>query len=199
MPRRAEYRFSLDEHLASIKITGSCCCWKLSKKASSSGGYVQIDIDGIRKMAHRVIYEHLIDSISRGKQLDHLCRNTWCVHPNHVEPVTNKINSQRGANCFNGQHQRARTKCPAGHPLRGSNIIRNSRGWRKCRICQNIRARSYWHRTKKRQKKRQRRAYLRRRKLYRQAGISMSVYVPIAQLQGLVKNAALERGAKDSA
>jgi hypothetical protein len=34
--------------------------------------------------------------IPDGLMLDHLCRNTACVNPSHLEPVTNSVNVQRG-------------------------------------------------------------------------------------------------------
>jgi hypothetical protein len=34
--------------------------------------------------------------IPEGLQLDHLCRNRACVNPDHVQPVTNAVNTQRG-------------------------------------------------------------------------------------------------------
>lgn len=46
--------------------------------------------------AHRVMYESLIGEIPDGLYLDHLCRNTLCVNPWHLEPVDNKTNIRRG-------------------------------------------------------------------------------------------------------
>lgn len=46
--------------------------------------------------AHRVVYEALIGPIPKGLQLDHLCRNTRCVNPEHLEPVTREENLRRG-------------------------------------------------------------------------------------------------------
>lgn len=199
MRKQTKHKFSIDEHIASIVEVGVWRCWKLDKKASSSGGYSQIDVNGVRMMAHRVIYELLIGDIPRGLHLDHLCRNSWCVHPNHLCPVTCKINVQRGAVIFNGQHQRARTVCPKGHPLSGRNVIYNKRGWRKCRKCKNNRAVEYYNRTKKIRNEYSRRVYKARKKLYTQLGLKTSVYFSMKDLQGLTKTAALERGAKDHA
>ena len=53
--------------------------------------------NGGRKMirSHRFAYELLVGPIPAGLHLDHKCRNTICVNPDHLEPVTNAVNLQR--------------------------------------------------------------------------------------------------------
>lgn len=49
------------------------------------------------KLLRRAIYELCIGPIGPPTvQLDHLCRNRGCVNPYPVEPVTPKINTDRG-------------------------------------------------------------------------------------------------------
>lgn len=47
------------------------------------------------RAAHRVVYEALIGPIGEGLWIDHLCRNTLCVNPEHLEPVTPRENLRR--------------------------------------------------------------------------------------------------------
>lgn len=48
--------------------------------------------------AHRVAYEHFVGPIPAGMDLDHGCRLTVCVNPEHLEPVTRSVNlTRRGA------------------------------------------------------------------------------------------------------
>jgi hypothetical protein len=47
--------------------------------------------------AHRWMYEQKIGPIPKGLVIDHLCRNTRCVNPDHLEPVTRGENTRRGA------------------------------------------------------------------------------------------------------
>ena len=48
--------------------------------------------------ASRFFYEHFVGQIPGGFQLDHLCRVRLCVNPEHLEPVTQYVNQQRGSN-----------------------------------------------------------------------------------------------------
>jgi hypothetical protein len=62
-----------------------------------------------------------------------LCRVTLCVRPDHLEPVTPKVNTNRGIN-----HEVTVTHCPKGHPYDEENtrIARRPRGtYRLCRAC----------------------------------------------------------------
>jgi hypothetical protein len=46
-------------------------------------------------VAHRWVYERFIGKVPDGLELDHLCRNTSCVNPAHLEPVTHAENMRR--------------------------------------------------------------------------------------------------------
>ncbi len=61
-------------------------------------GYGLLKRDGRRHLrAHRVVYELLREPIAPGLEIDHLCRNTSCVNPDHLEPVSHAVNMQRGS------------------------------------------------------------------------------------------------------
>ena len=76
--------------------------------------------------AHRFFYEHHVGPIPAGLQLDHLCRNTRCVNPAHLEAVTQEENIRR--------QYAAQTHCRRGHPRTPANIVLNG-GVGRCRIC----------------------------------------------------------------
>lgn len=64
----------------------------------STNGYGQFcgRMFGTRQ-AHRIAYILTFGLISKGLEPDHLCRNRLCINPYHLELVTRKVNSRRGA------------------------------------------------------------------------------------------------------
>ena len=69
-------------------------CWRwigpLNRK-----GYGAVQVGGIKKNAHRALYEAAYGPVDQALHIDHLCRNKWCVNPAHGEPVTPLINERR--------------------------------------------------------------------------------------------------------
>lgn len=74
-------------------VSGPCWLWV---GWNSGNGYGKVKQSGRAKMAHRAIYELLVGPVASGNVLDHLCRERSCVNPHHMEPVTMKINTERG-------------------------------------------------------------------------------------------------------
>jgi hypothetical protein len=75
-------------------VTG---CWNWQRYKDDKG-YGVIKRRGKNYQAHRYLYEKHKGKIPGELQLDHLCRNTSCVNPGHLEPVTNAENTRRGLN-----------------------------------------------------------------------------------------------------
>lgn len=116
-----------------------CVVWTGSTNGVGYGILVVSPGDGShRKLyAHRLAYERKNGPIPDGLHLDHLCRNTLCVNPDHLEPVTAGENVLRGIG-FCAINAR-KTHCPYGHPYSGSNLSFNkSSGSRICRTCRRI-------------------------------------------------------------
>lgn len=117
---------TLDKILSQVRVSGSWCCWKLPHRTDKTE-YARVKVHYKFVMVHRAVYKHLIGSIPKGLTLDHLCRNRWCVHPNHVEPVTHRVNTLRGDGPTARNAQK--TTCPKGHQLSPRT------GGRYCKTC----------------------------------------------------------------
>ena len=119
---------------------GPCWIWTAGKNGMGYGafhpGYPR------QVSAHRWAYELLVGPIPPGLQLDHLCRVPSCVNPRHLEPVTPKVNLNRGYNS-----NQKKTQCPQGHPYDDLNTSVKWRGehrFRRCRICTKSKAAARW-------------------------------------------------------
>jgi hypothetical protein len=122
------------ELAAKIDFRGPCWNWRRSLK----DGYGQVWVEGKRWATHRLIWTLLVGEIPPGLVLDHLCRNTRCCNPDHLEPVTNLVNITRGT----GLAGRARwRRCKQGHEFTPETTeVRDGR--RRCRVCLNARQRA---------------------------------------------------------
>lgn len=70
-------------------------CW-VWQKAMSADGYGRYSEPGKKlRSSHRVYYEQSKGPIPDGMHIDHLCRNTKCVNPSHLEAVTPAVNTRR--------------------------------------------------------------------------------------------------------
>ena len=118
-------------------------CWEWSG-AKFPDGYGAFRVGQRVLGAHRVLFQFLVGSDLDGLQLDHLCRNPPCVNPDHLEPVTPRVNALRGRTGNpTGQMSRAKTHCPRSHPYSGDNLLISTTGARVCRACNRLKARKY--------------------------------------------------------
>ena len=122
-----------------------CWLWLGGKRAD---GYGRFTMNGYRYYAHRLSYQMTAGEIPDGLGLDHLCRNTSCVNPTHLEPVTQKENVLRGMGIM--AMEARQTHCIHGHEFTMDNIYTYSKqpSQRKCRICRRDRSVAYRERQK---------------------------------------------------
>lgn len=136
-----------------VRKTKTCWLWTACQNGT---GYGEMNIGagraeaGLKALAHRMSYEMCIGKIPKGLTIDHLCRNTLCVRPSHLEAVTLRENILRGTG-FAAVNSR-KTHCSKGHSYTGENLFVNVRGDRGCRICENANQRKYRRGTNERRR-----------------------------------------------
>lgn len=117
------------------KVAKGPGCWEWQGFRNELG-YGIAFVGKKRRRAHRVVYELLVGPIPDGLVLDHLYRNTPCVNPAHLEPVTQRENIRRAVWVVRKERAAARTHCNRGHELTPENTyIVAKTGRRKCRKC----------------------------------------------------------------
>ena len=142
-------RFDSKVKVSETRSFNGTQCWEWQGRLVGDG-YGQFRFSGQNRTtaAHRFSYMTLVGPIPDGLVIDHLCRNTACVNPSHLEPVTNSENVQRGYDARTGGVQQIRkTHCPKGHEYTDDNIkwtITKGRRYRTCRPCVNTAQRAKW-------------------------------------------------------
>lgn len=103
-------------------------CWEW-KTYLDQDGYANLRSKKKIVKAHRFSYENFIGKIPKNREIDHLCKNTKCVNPLHLEPVTRKVNLSRVIRVL-------KTECKRGHKFTPLNTYRwdNSKGWSSKRM-----------------------------------------------------------------
>jgi hypothetical protein len=83
-------------------------CW-LWLGYSPNGRYGAIRWRGKRVLAHIVSYKLFRGRVRKGHVVDHLCHNTFCVNPDHLETKTQLENMRNSKAAI-------KTHCVHGHP-----------------------------------------------------------------------------------
>lgn len=124
----------------SEREVGNLVCWEwmAGVRGKSPHTYGCFWVLGDTKKAHRVAYEMVYGLIPEGLEIDHLCHNTLCVNPDHLEPVTHLENVRRGNARLNGLRGQNLTHCVKGHKFDEDNVYR-WHGRRHCIACRKAR------------------------------------------------------------
>ena len=113
---------------------GPCWVWEGFK---NDEGYGRIKYRKKMYLTHRLSYILCSGPIQEGLQIDHLCRNTGCCNPEHLEAVSALVNTSRSrAKEVNALLRKNMTHCKHGHPYTEENTyIPPKGGGRSCKIC----------------------------------------------------------------
>lgn len=118
-----------------------CWLWTAYKNKCGYGCFRGEDskhIGGYKgRLAHRWAYEHFVEKIKNGFEIDHICKNVGCVNPEHLRQVTHDRNMEARI----GTRVR-KAYCKNGHSYTAENVyIRvrgNGRSYRVCRLCKRL-------------------------------------------------------------
>lgn len=88
-------------------------------------------------LAHRVVYAHVVGPIPDGFHVDHLCGNSLCCNPTHLQAVPPAENNARSTSPTAANI--VKTHCPQGHEYTPENTgFRKGAGFRYCRTCARL-------------------------------------------------------------
>ena len=114
-------------------------CWDWignNKRGPYGHSYLSLNIKGTKPMVlgvYRALYALVYDMPAKGLHLDHLCRNTNCVNPTHLEPVTTQENQRRSPISITNVNG-TKTHCKRGHEFTESNTYTPPKR-QNCRYC----------------------------------------------------------------
>lgn len=114
------------------KTAGGCWVWTGTMNERQPGCFYAHFYDGRKVVsAHRFSYELAHGPIGN-LELHHVCKNTLCVNPDHLEPLDSKAHGATRRGGF-------RSICKRGHVLEGANVYTAPSGRRTCVACRHFR------------------------------------------------------------
>lgn len=128
--------------MARVEPEPNSGCWIWVGPWKDNGYGVQYGVASHQRKqdyAHRKMMRFVHGTIPDGLEVDHRCRNTVCVNPDHLEFVTRRENLLRGQTFAARNAQK--THCPHGHAYSPENTYVPPSGGRHCQSCLDKRAR----------------------------------------------------------
>lgn len=123
------------------KISAGDSCWQWTG-AERAKGYGSFYLDGKNHLAHRVAFKLFRHEIQAPLVVDHICRNTGCVNPDHMELVHSGVNTLRGLGRTAANARK--THCKRGHLLSDENTREIGHTKRRCLLCKKEYRKKYY-------------------------------------------------------
>jgi len=108
-----------------------CIEWTRNMRNGYGRRYVKINGKPKYRSAHLLAWEEVHGPIPKGMQIDHLCRNTFCVNVDHLEMVDQAENKRR---MWAARRSATCEKCGADDWR-----VKPGTGFRYCGSCQSVR------------------------------------------------------------
>lgn len=83
----------ISKYKSLIFVNHKTGCWVWRNCASWNRPHIEINSKII--YIYRLFYEQIKGKITDGYDIDHLCKNKFCIFPGHLEAVTKTVNSRR--------------------------------------------------------------------------------------------------------
>jgi hypothetical protein len=110
-------------------------CWIWTGATSMLGArknfpYGNVSYQGKKWQAHRFSYLLYKGAIPKELEIDHLCKVTNCVNPDHLEAVTYTENVRRSS-----RYHPDGSTCSRGHLMMLGNYKMRPEGFKRCLLC----------------------------------------------------------------
>lgn len=89
------------------------------EEVAREGGGVKV----INAQVHRVAWELTHGEIQDGLVIDHMCKNTLCCNPAHLQPIDQRTNCTVLARPTPFTKNKEKTHCKYGHAFEGDNYV----------------------------------------------------------------------------
>lgn len=99
----SKYKDPLEKLWEFTVVNTETNCWEW-QRGLSDYGYGRVRLGHRRAFAHVIGWEQMRGPVPEGLELDHLCRNSRCWNPDHLEPVTHQENMRRSALSKENRH-----------------------------------------------------------------------------------------------
>ena len=121
-----------------VKKAEGCWEWAAFVNPAGYGVFYLGEANPRWALAHRYAHAATHGPHDPTLELDHLCRNRKCVRPDHLEPVSHRVNVMRSPVALAARQAR-QTHCKRGHEFTPENTYQPpGRFQRMCRECYRL-------------------------------------------------------------